>query len=169
VFPGVEIPFADQTNWQLFAQGEIPIFQGAGRFARLSEAKIELNRLEVQEQATRLLIDQRVRSALYQAGASFLNIQFAGDAAKAARQNLNLVSDSYAEGVLGIIQLIDAQNQTLNADLAAANARFDYLLDLMEALRAVGDFSYFRSQTGNLEYYQRLNQYFLEKGIPINP
>ena len=42
------------------------------------------------------------------------------------------------EGVLSIIDLLDAQSAALVAEQSAANATYQFLLDLMEAERAIG-------------------------------
>ena len=74
-----------------------------------------------------------MRSALHRAAASIAGIGFAEDAADAARRNLALVTDAYEEGVLSILDLIDAQNAALVAEQESATAVYDYLIDLMDA------------------------------------
>ena len=52
-------------------------------------------------------------------------------AAEAANRNLELVTDAYQRGTFDIVRVIDAQNQAVTNDLAAANAVYDYLIDVL--------------------------------------
>ena len=119
-----------------------------GRWARVSRVENQLEELNLRQAATRQRVEQRVRSLLQGANSSFIGIALANASAQAAARNLELVTDSYAQGVVGILALLDAQNRALDAKLAAANAGYAYLIDLMGVQRAVGNFDYYRTPTG---------------------
>ncbi len=53
------------------------------------------------------------------------------------------MTDSYVQGIKNIIDLLDAQNQYLNAKLDAANAVYNFLIDFMGVQRAMGEFVIF--------------------------
>ena len=55
-----------------------------------------------------------------------------------------MVSDSYVQGIKSIIDLLDAQNQALLAELDAANAVYNFLIDLMGVQRSIGLFITFQ-------------------------
>ena len=74
--------------------------------------------------------------------ASYVNIDLSEQGAEAARKNLELVSDAYRQGTVSIIELLDAQNQSLFADLNANNALHDFLIDIMNVQRASGRFDF---------------------------
>ena len=154
------VPFANQTNWNLFVNGTLPVFEGGAMRARRGRAEIELEEVTLERDATRQRIEQRIRSVLHQTGASFVGIDLARDAAEAAHSNLELVADRYAEGIVDILRLLDAQTHALLADLAAANAVFDYLIHLMGTQRAVGRFDYYRSSEGRRAFLDRLQTLF---------
>ena len=158
----------DSVNWVVGVQASLPLFQGGALRAQRSRAEIELDQLTVDREATRLIIDQRIRSSLHQAGASFAGIDLAREAADAARENLELVRDAYSEGAVEIVRVLDAQTQSLSAELDAANAVFGHLIDLMAAQRAVGRFDYFRSPEERDELVRRLEDYFQENGYGSN-
>ncbi len=161
------LPFSppNNLNWAAGISATLPLFQGGALRARRERAGIELQQLTIQRDAARKRIEQRVRSVLHAAGASFAGIDLSRAAGVAARRNLELVSDSYSEGVVDIIRLLDAQNQALVAELLAANATFDYLLDLMAVQRAVGKFDYYRSQQDRQAFLARLARYFQDQGF----
>ncbi len=154
----------NNVNWTVAAQAALPIFQGGALRAQKTRAAVELEQFTIDREATRLLIDQRIRSSLYRAGASFAGIELAREAAAAARENLELVRDSYAAGVVDIVRVLDAQAQTLSAELEASNAVFVHLLDLMEVQRAAGRFDYFRSPGERSEWIRRLEVFMKENG-----
>ena len=134
---------------------------------RAPRSEIELDELTIQREATQQRIEQRIRSILHQAGASFAAIRLSRDAAEAAHKNLDLVTDSYSQGVVDIITLLDAQNQALVAELVAANSIFDYLIDLMSVQRAVGKFDYYRSPEDRQDFLDRLDAFFRDNGFEI--
>ncbi len=163
------LPFSpsNNLNWGAGISATLPLFQGGALRARRDRAGIELEQLTIQRDAAQKRIEQGVRSILHAAGASFAGIDLAREAAEAARRNLELVSDSYSEGAVDILRLLDAQNQALVGELLAANAIFDYLLDLMAAQRAVGKFDYYRSQQDRQAFLARLARYFEDQGFVI--
>ena len=163
--PGILSSFwTNRYNWSVGIGASLPVFQGGAQRARLGRAEEELQRATLQRDATQLRVEERIRSVLHQTGASFVGIELAADAAEAARRNLDLVRDRYAEGIAEILVLLDAQNQALGADLAAANAIFDYLIDLVGAQRAVGRFDYFRSTEDRQDFLNRLDEFVRSAG-----
>ncbi|MEE8325721.1 MAG: TolC family protein [candidate division NC10 bacterium] len=154
-------------NWTVGLNATLPLFQGDARRARSARAQNELEEITVQREATQQRIEQRIRSNLHQSNASFIGINLSRAAANAARRNLELVLEKYREGIIGILALLDAQNIALSADLLAANAIFDYLVDLMGAQRAVGRFDYYRSAQDRQQFLDRLGAHFRNVGYEV--
>jgi outer membrane protein TolC len=100
-----------------------------------------------------------MRSALHTAGASYAGIRLSQDAADAAKENLNLVVDAYSVGAVSIIDLIDAQNAALIAAEVAANASYDFLLDLAEVERALGIVYTLMNREAQDAIFEQLAQY----------
>ncbi len=133
-------PLPDETDWSVGVSASIPLFAGGARFATRGRASEDLARLRIEREALAERIEQRVRAALHAAGASRAAIALSAEAARAARENLELVTDAYSRGVLDILDLLDAQNAVLSSDLSASNAIHEYLSDWMEVERAGGFF-----------------------------
>ena len=93
-------------------------------------------------------------------GASLAGIDLSRDAATATLANYDLVSDAYRRGAISILDLLDAQNASLVADEAAANAEFDFLIDLMRVQRAASRMDFFSTQEEKDAYYERMGAYF---------
>jgi len=59
-----------------------------------------------------------------------------------------------------VTDLLDAQNAALVADLGAANATYDFLIDLMQTERAAGNFDFFLTAEEREAYFERLEAFF---------
>lgn len=154
----------DSLNWTVSVRGSLPLFTGGARRAAREGTAATLAERRATRDATADRIEQAVRSALHLAGASFAGIELAGEAARAARRNLALVTDAYSQGAVPVIDLLDAQNAALVADQGAASAVFDYLVDLMGVQRAVGRFDFFVPPEERQEFRQRLDRFFENAG-----
>jgi len=161
------IPEPDKTDWSVALNISIPLSAGGNRLAQRSRASQELQELRLRRQALVELVEQRIRSALHVAGASRAGIGLTRAAADAAEKNFAFVTDAYSRGAVDILDLLDAQNAALNADLAAANAVYDFLIDLIEVERAVGKLYFLASQEERAGMGSRLRDYFERAGVPL--
>jgi outer membrane protein TolC len=156
------LPRKDDTDWGLGVNVSLPLFEGGLRFADRSRAIEDLARLEIERQATRERIALAIESAVLKIQASGPSIRLSQDARETALQNLDLVQDSYSLGVVSVIDLIDAQTSALVSSQVAANAVYDYLIDLMEMERAANSFDFFRTHEAQEAWFQRLEEYLRE-------
>jgi len=161
----ISFPQADDTNWSIGLNFSYPIFEGGARFAERTRASEELHDLQLTRESIQERIEQQVRSALHVAGASRAGIQLSRDAATAANKNLDLVTDGYSRGAWDILDLLDAQNVALNADLAAASAIYDFLKDLIGVERAIGGFYFFMPPKEQDAWFERLEDFFKKAGV----
>ena len=60
---------------------------------------------------------------------------------------------------MSVVDLLDAQNAALVADLAAATAAYTFLLDIMEVERAGARFSFFLTEVEREDFFDRLEAY----------
>ena len=168
--PGATTPglaAANDLNWSLGFRLSYPLFTGASRFAERAQAADERARVELERDAVAQRVEQRVRASLFLMGASSAAIELSTDAADAAHGNYDLVLTAYRTGLGSILDLLDAQNQVLTADGVAANAVYDFLIDLMRMRRAAGRTGTFRSADEAEAFYQRLEAFFEEVGGPV--
>ena len=75
-----------------------------------------------------------------------------------------MVTDAYEQGALSILDLIDAQNAALVAELSAATAVYDYLIDLMDTHRASGRFGLFMEPVELAAFTDRMHAFFRNAG-----
>ena len=149
----------DDTDWQVGVFARLPLFEGGRKSATLGKTGEELARLKIDRQDAAERIAQNVLNALNRTRASYPGISLSREAADAARRNLRLVTDSYVEGIKSIIDLLDAQNQALSAEQGAANAVYNFLIDLMGVQRAMGEFVLFLPESERQAWMQRLEKH----------
>ena len=148
------------ANWTVGVNATFPLYRGGAKFAASKEAEEELAGLRAQRDAVAELVEQRIRSALHLAGAAYVGIALSGDGAVAAHKNLDLVEDAYGRGVVSILDLLDAQNAAFVAEEGAANAVYDFLLQLMEVERSIGKFYFFASEEQREAWFAKADAYF---------
>ncbi|MEO0438606.1 MAG: TolC family protein [Pseudomonadota bacterium] len=156
---GASMPRDYNEDWQVAVELSLPLYQGDAIAARKRQARVQLRRLSLLRDQTRLRLETDSRNAVAAASASRLSIGFAQQSEKAAFNTLSLVTDSYTRGRSNYIDLIDAQSSYLTERLAAANATYEYLLDLIELQRAIGFFDYAASEQTRDAWFDRLQTF----------
>ncbi len=160
--------FDSINDWNVSLNGSIPLFAGGSRRSDLSRSTLQLEQLALQRAATAERIEQNIRAFFHAAQASYVNIELSERGAEASRKNLELVSDAYGQGTVSIIDLLDAQNQSLSADLAANNAVHDFLIDIMNLQRATSSFDFLLPASEQAERNQMLLDYLQRRAAETN-
>ncbi len=143
---GETLPRQDDDDWTLGVRLAFPIFEGGGRFFELRRAGGEVRRLEELRRDTRRRLEQSVRSALVSLVSSHAEIGLSQLSRDRARQNLELVRRKYAAGDIAVTELLDAQDQVLIQERAAALAVYRYFRDLVDLQQAIAWFEVERSE-----------------------
>ena len=163
--PLPQLPADPQTEWTLGIKASIPLLEGGGRVAEVSRSNREVERLEFERRAVSNAVELRIRTSLEQVAASSSAINLNEQSAEAASRNLELVTDSYSQGVVSIIELLDAQNNALVAQLQAANSVYDFLVDLFALQRALSNMDFLTTQEERDAWFGRLQQFFSDAGV----
>jgi len=158
------MPVEGDTDWTVGVNVSIPLYEGGARSARVSGSRLAFEKNSMQLDATAERIEQGTRATLHQITASYPAIQLSKEAAVAARKNFKLVTDAYTRGALSILDLLDAQNAALVAEVSATNAVFVFLIDLMNLQRSLGRFDFFLDEQGLDEWLSRLRNYIATEG-----
>jgi outer membrane protein TolC len=153
--------FPDE-QWTVGVAVKLPLYAGGGRKAVKFRRNQELIGLERERENLSTQIELRIRSAMFAISASWTNISLSREAAEASRKNLDLVTDSYAKGVVSIQDLLDAQNSAVTTELNASNAVYNFLRDLVEVQRAAGRLEWFKSEENRDAWIERIRGYFEE-------
>lgn len=161
---------ADDTDWSLAVSGSLGLLTGGARRAEQIQAQEEIARLELELTAAEEAIAEAIRAAMFDTRASYLSIDLARQSAEAAQESQELVADAYARGVVSILDLLDAQNAVLSAELAAANAVYDFFIDLLRVERVTSRFYSLEARDERNAWLQRLGEYFAARGLtPWSP
>ena len=155
------LPEFNKGTWDVGAFAAIPLSRGGSGVAEMRQARVLRERLDAEFERVELVIDAGVRVELYNANAALASVTLTRRAAEAARDNLVLVVDLYRRGKVDIIRLVDAQTQSLTADLAAANAAYDYVLALLFVNREISHFRNLDDEEARQDFTRRLNEFVL--------
>lgn len=165
--PQLSLPGMPDLRWSVGLQASLPLFAGLGRSAVLDQTSIDLQRLRIEYEAAEQTVSERVLASLQRAVASYAGIEQATAAAVAARKNLGLVTESYSQGAVQIVTLIDAQNASLAANEGASDAVYNFLIDLMNVERSIGQFDFLRTPQEQADFMGRLEEFFRASGVPL--
>jgi len=164
---GFPIGDIDETSWEVGVRAALPIFSGGALRADLNRSRYELRQARQRELAIEQDIETRIRLSMEQVGSSYSAIELAAAAAAASAENLRIVTDSYSKGARSVTDLIDAQNAALGSELAAAEAKYLYLGDVLEVLRATGDFSLLLDPGYANDWYRDVQAYLRARGLLV--
>jgi outer membrane protein len=121
---------------------EVPIFTGGLLSARQREATLRASAQQKSLEQEEIQVVQEVNTSWFDAFTALKNIGVAERLARSAQQALELAGAEYRAGQTSIIELSQAQLNALQADIAAASAKYDYQIDRVQL-----DY-----QSGNLPY-----------------
>ena len=127
----------------------------------MRRSAILVERLSAELDRVEQNIDTGVRTELYSAAAALATVELTRKAALAADNNRVLVTDLYRRGKVDIITLVDAQTQSLVADLGAANAVYDYIIALLFVNREASHFRNLDPPEAQQDFSRRLNEFVL--------
>lgn len=156
----------DDTDWSVGIKAGFPLYSGGKKSASLERTRKEWERLHHKRDDLKNRIEERVLNAVHLLRASYPGIRLSRDAADAARRNLALVTDSYVRGIKPVIDLIDAQNQSLVANQQATNAVYDFLIDIIALQRRTGSFFLFAPRDELDGWMKRCNELLLKGEQP---
>jgi outer membrane protein len=150
----------NEESWSVSLQATLPLFTGGAQLAEFSSAKHQLRRLQAERAATEDAVRARALAALERIGASNASIGLSREAASAARENFASVTEAYSRGLVSVTDLIDAQSASLNAELAEAQAKYTFLIDFMDVLRAAGSFELLLDRAYRAAWYDEVDRWF---------
>lgn len=132
----------DGRDWQLMLNARIPFFRGGQIKAQANKAELELAQLENNLMVVKQQLAQTLRASMNNVITSLFSLEFSRDAAAAAARSLSLVTDAYSKGVVPIVNLLDAQNASISANLAQSQASISFFRSNIEMQRTIGVFEF---------------------------
>ena len=141
----------------------IPIIQQNQQNIYRQTAKIQEDQLIIQKDNIAQSIEKNINDIVLDLIKEISNIEISSANEIFAKESLELSQNEYQVGSIPVIQLLDAQNNYLHAQLASATAQYNYLLVSMQLERALGYFFIMNSDAGNQDFVLRANQFILGK------
>lgn len=151
------------SNYNVALNVSIPIFNRNQNTINLQTAKIQKEQIELNRANSELNIAANVRNGVLNLVNQVSNIELSKVSEQTAQEALELTQASYKEGAVTVIQLIDAQNNYINAQLAKANAVYNFLINALQLERNIGYFFLLHSPEENQNFTQRFKEYLLKK------
>jgi len=131
-----------ETEWGVGVQLVFPIFQGGAKPAALRQAREARGSLRLERRAQAESLEQGIRTAFAQASGAYRGLGHAREQEAAATKNYDLVNEAYVLGVADYLDLLDAQNQSLSAQVTSLNALYDFLESLIDAETQIAFFPF---------------------------
>lgn len=148
----------DDNEWLVGIKATLPLFTGGGRVFDVFRLSAQLRQAREAREQARQLIEQQARFVFQSLCSSFPAIRLQRVAADRARANLDIIKQKYADGSVGILPLLDAQNDDFVARQGAALAVYTYLTDVMELQRVLCWFEVEKTEEEKDAFLQELTK-----------
>jgi outer membrane protein TolC len=146
-------------NYRIGLNLSIPLVDQNRRNVNQQIGRIQLEQLDIIKSNTNLNIETNVNNAVVGLINKASLIELSKVSETAAKEALELTQISYSEGAVNIVQLLDAQNNYLNASLARATAVYEYVLASLQLERFIGYYFLLHTKDQNDEFIARFTQY----------
>ncbi len=163
-----KIPEPKNFSWDMGVNVSFPLFMGGEKFATRHQAIFDLNQFRTERRSIAEKIEQRTRSALHTFGASNASIKQTRLAAEAAAKSLKVVQDLYQQGLVSIVELLDAQRTALVTEQVAATTLYSSMIDLINVQRAIGQYIFIEPGADLDRFTRRADRFFKQSGIELH-
>ena len=133
----------------------IPILDGNRQNINKQTALIQKEQLNINTENLRLNIEKNVNSTVLELTNQIANIELSKVSESTAKEALDLTQTAYTSGAVNIVQLLDAQNNYLQAQLSRITATYNFLLSAMALERNIGYFFLMHTPEENQNFMQR--------------
>ena len=137
----------------------LPIFNQNKQNINKQIASIQKEQLEISRDNVELNIERNINDSVLDLINQISNIQLSKVFEDTAKEALDLTQTSYASGAVNIVQLLDAQNNYLQAQQASANATYNYLQSSMQLERSLGLFFLLQDKSEREAFIQRFLEF----------
>jgi outer membrane protein TolC len=122
-----DVPDVSGSGIEARLVASLPLFEGTRRINELQREKSVRRELVHERALTAQLVEQRTRTALRRIRSAVPSVAFSSQAAENSRLNFEVVREKYVNGIVGITDLLEAQNTRLRDELGAVSARYALL------------------------------------------
>lgn len=146
------------NNYNVGVNVSIPILNSNQTNINRQTAMIQKEQLNINKANTELNLSANIRTGVLNVINQISNIELSKVSEETAKEALDLTQASYSSGAVNIVQLIDAQNNYLGAQIARVSAVYNYLINALQLERYLGYYFLVNNETEN----EKFNQRFIE-------
>lgn len=117
----------------------IPLFNGGAVRAKTKQTQIEIEKLEVTKNDTRLALDLALQNAITQLNNSLITLSTQEENVNLAKDVLENVENNYKSGLAALTDLLDAETSYADAQNNYTSALLDYKLAEVQLIKAKGE------------------------------
>ncbi|MEE8575724.1 MAG: TolC family protein, partial [candidate division Zixibacteria bacterium] len=128
----------ENSSWSVAGIVNIPIFLGTDRLRERAKLKAGLSELEYRRDESSLEVMRDVQTNIHRFIAAANKVTPAAQSKKRSLKALDIVVPAYGNGDTPLINLLDAQSNGLEAELATINARYSYYEAMARLVHGVG-------------------------------
>ena len=150
-------------NYNVALSVSLPIFNQNQNNINKQNAIIQKEQLTINKENLELGISADVRNNILNLINQFSNIELSEISEMTAKEALELTQTSYSSGSVTVIQLLDAQTNYLNAQLAKTNAIYNFLINAIQLERSLGYYFLLNTEDENNKFRQRFLEYQTNK------
>ncbi len=148
------------SPWSAGVYLDFPFYEGGSKLIDIKKTNVEISRIQKQKLILAQDIEKSARIALSDAMVKMINLELSKQASAYAKQNLELVHDSYAKGTVSVVELADAQNNALTGELSAISSIYDYLISLFTMEKVYGKFSLLMPADSKKRITNKFEEYY---------
>lgn len=139
------------------------VFDGGKSLKKAKQTQLHLESARLERLNALSSLEQGIRSITAILIKDFINVDLALKQLEAAEDNYTLVYENYLLGDSPLINLIDAQEQKLAAEIQSKTVYYTFLLDLLQLEQAIGYYPFFHMDLSEAELVQNLETLLLIK------
>lgn len=152
-------PTPPDGNYNIALNVNIPLFNQNINNIKKRTAHIQQEQLNINKENVELAIATNIRNGVLNLIAQISNIELSKVSETSAKEALEITQTAYTSGAVNIVQLIDAQNNYLNTQLAKSNATYNYLLTMLQLERYIGNYFLLNTPEERTAFTQRYLDY----------
>lgn len=151
----------DLGYWKVGLTMYYPLIDGGANINKVKQSSLQMSALELQKNDIANSIEQSIRASMAVVISDFSNIGFSEKQMNTAQTNYELVLDAYYTGETTLLDLLDAQNQKLVADISYRVALYTFFEDLLAVEQLIGYFPFLEPEENVQAIIQELERRLL--------
>lgn len=146
----------NEFNWTISLGIKLPIYSGGELRTDKEIAKNSIEVLNYQKESLLDYMRQQVKNSLIQLIVQYSNIKSAEVSVDSSSKALNLVRDTYTNGISTVSDLISAQTSLFSSKQYKSTIIYDLILSVMRTERITGDYYILKSDEEKENVLQQL-------------